>query len=139
VNEVFADTSHLIALQLPRDPLHAIARLSASQLLPRTRIVTSELVLVEFLDHFSRHGLSARREAILTWRNIHRINAVTILPATSDLLERTADLFEHFTDKSWSLTDCASFVIMRERKIQDALTFDHHFEQAGFRALLRAS
>jgi hypothetical protein len=35
-------------------------------------------------------------------------------------------------DKEWSLTDCISFVAMNERNITDALTSDHHFEQAGF-------
>ncbi len=40
-------------------------------------------------------------------------------------------------DKDWSLTDCISFVVMEEHGITDALTGDHHFEQAGFRALLK--
>ena len=41
-------------------------------------------------------------------------------------------------DKEWSLTDCASFDVMRERKLVDALVYDKHFEQAGFVPLLRA-
>ena len=40
-------------------------------------------------------------------------------------------------DKEWSLTDCISFAVMSERKILRALAYDHHFEQAGFEALLR--
>ena len=40
-------------------------------------------------------------------------------------------------DKDWSLTDCISFVVMRERGITEALTGDRHFEQAGFVALLK--
>jgi len=40
-------------------------------------------------------------------------------------------------DKGWSLTDCASFVIMEDEGLPAALTHDHHFEQAGFQALLR--
>lgn len=35
-------------------------------------------------------------------------------------------------DKNWSLTDCITFVIMREAGLQEALTGDRHFEQAGF-------
>ena len=40
-------------------------------------------------------------------------------------------------DKNWSLTDCISFVVMKDRGPTQALTADHHFEQAGFKALLR--
>ena len=40
-------------------------------------------------------------------------------------------------DQDWSLTDCTSFTVMRERGIIEALTGDHHFEQAGFVALLK--
>jgi predicted nucleic acid-binding protein len=46
-------------------------------------------------------------------------------------------LYADRRDKAWSLTDCISFVVMQERAIADALTGDHHFEQAGFRALLK--
>jgi predicted nucleic acid-binding protein len=35
------------------------------------------------------------------------------------------------------LTDCISFEVMRSAQATDALTYDQHFEQAGFRALLR--
>ncbi len=40
-------------------------------------------------------------------------------------------------DKDWSLTDCISFAVMQERSLTEALTSDHHFEQAGFTALLK--
>jgi hypothetical protein len=45
-------------------------------------------------------------------------------------------LFRQRADKAWGLTDCISFVVMREREIPEALTADEHFEQAGFVALL---
>ena len=45
-------------------------------------------------------------------------------------------LFARRPDKHWSLTYCISFVVMTERRLTDALTGDHHFEQAGYRALL---
>ena len=39
-------------------------------------------------------------------------------------------------DKNWSVTDCTSFVVMREHNLTEALTADRHFEQAGFKAIL---
>jgi len=53
------------------------------------------------------------------------------------LFQRGVDLFEQRADKAWSLTDCLSFLVMRAERLTDALTGDHHFEQAGFRALLK--
>ncbi len=47
------------------------------------------------------------------------------------------DPYESRPDKDWSLTDCTSFIVMNEFNISNALTGDHHFEQAGFRALLK--
>jgi len=43
------------------------------------------------------------------------------------------------TDKEWGLTDCISFVAMRQRNLTEALTADSDFEQAGFKALLRGA
>jgi len=42
-------------------------------------------------------------------------------------------------DKGYSLTDCISMETMRHEGITDVLTNDAHFEQEGFRALLRQS
>jgi uncharacterized protein len=62
------------------------------------------------------------------WRSFH-------LRAISFGAART--FFSTRPDKEWSLTDCISFVVMNERGIGDALTNDHHFEQAGFQILLK--
>jgi predicted nucleic acid-binding protein len=58
--------------------------------------------------------------------------------ADQTVLDRAVDLYQHRQDKGWSLTDCTSFLIMGDEGINDALTGDHHFEQAGFNVLLRA-
>ena len=57
---------------------------------------------------------------------------------TQELYRSAFDLFSQRTDKEWSLTDCISFVVMQQRGLTEALTSDGHFEQAGFKALLRA-
>jgi uncharacterized protein len=60
-----------------------------------------------------------------------------VIPASRDLLDRGLDIYHQHADKQWTLTDCTSLVVMRERGLSEALTADHHFEQAGFTALLK--
>ena len=54
----------------------------------------------------------------------------------SDRFHEAADLFTRHSDKQWSFTDCVSFILMREMKLRDCFTTDHHFRQAGFNVLL---
>jgi predicted nucleic acid-binding protein len=60
-----------------------------------------------------------------------------VLQATAPLFDAGLTLHAQRPDKEWSLTDCISFVVMEQRGIAEALAYDHHFEQAGFVALLR--
>jgi predicted nucleic acid-binding protein len=46
------------------------------------------------------------------------------------------DLLLTRQDKTYSLCDAVSFVLMRQRHLTEALTTDHHFEQEGFQRLL---
>jgi len=52
------------------------------------------------------------------------------------LFHRGVELFRRRPDKGWPLTDCISFVVMQDHGIDEALTADVHFQQAGFTALL---
>jgi len=63
----------------------------------------------------------------------------TVIPQTSIQFREALSFYRQHKDKAWSLTDCASFITMREAGLTEALTHDHHFEQAGFKALLRNS
>ena len=60
-----------------------------------------------------------------------------IVHVDAQLHEEAWQLLTQRQDKNWSLVDCSSFVIMRQRAILEAFTTDHHFEQAGFVRLLR--
>jgi predicted nucleic acid-binding protein len=62
---------------------------------------------------------------------------VTIIPISETLYQKAFQLYCQRTDKNWGIVDCISFIVMTQRRITEALTTDLHFQQAGFRALLR--
>ena len=130
--EVFADTAYYVAELSPRDSLHASARKFSSTY--SGRIITTEYVLVEVAT-FCLHGSGRSAFADLI-QSLRADPATTVVPASTQLFERAVALFVARPDKDWSLTDCVSFVVMTELELTDALTGDHHFEQAGFRILL---
>jgi predicted nucleic acid-binding protein len=134
---VFADTGYWIALVNPHDALHQKS-MSVSRRLAPCQFVTSDMVLVEVLNMFAGRGPHLRGAAVAAVRMITTSDlTVEVVPQTRELFRAAYDLYSVRNDKSWSLTDCASFVIMGQRGIIDALTHDTHFEQNGYTALLR--
>jgi predicted nucleic acid-binding protein len=133
---VFADAGYWIAILDPSDELHQRARLVTGQLGSR-RIVTSEMVLVEFLNGAARRGLNHRKRAVDATRKLIIDTGVEIVPQTSQQFQDAVERYGERLDQPWSLTDCASFLIMERRDIQEALAHDRDFVAAGFAALLR--
>lgn len=130
---VFIDTSYFAALAMPNDALHASAA-SWSARLPGP-FLTVEYVLWEFVNLLSQPAHRPRAHAMLA--EIRANPAITVVGATPGLFAAGLEQHRERPDKSWSLTDCISFVVMEERGVRDALTGDHHFEQAGFNVLLK--
>lgn len=133
---VFADTVYWIALINPADSLHTKAE-EISDLYNPLKIVTSEMVLTEVLNSFSKGGVSVRRATLTAIKTLYSKSTISIVPQTSSQFEEALSLYAQREDKAWSLTDCTSFQIMWKKGIAEALTYDRHFEQAGFKALLR--
>lgn len=132
---VFADTCYWVALLSPRDVLAgSVDRFSRTT--PDLRILTSEMVLVEVLNFFAGSGPRSRRTAVETVRRLGHAQSVDVVPQTSWLFHEATSLFASREDKDWSLTDCATMILMREHGLTDILTADHHFAQAGFTTLL---
>ena len=130
---VFADAFYCVALINRADQHHTRAAAAARRL--KAPVITTEWILAEFADALCA---SASRRLVPSFiRDLQQDPKVTIIPADSALFQRALGLYEIRPDKDWSLTDCTSFVVMQEQNLADALTADHHFEQAGFRALLK--
>ena len=133
---VFADAGYWIAMYDRQDGLHQRAR-QVTRDLGQISIVTSEMVLVEFLNYASKGGEAARKRAVDAERSLRDNPNVEIVAQTGRQFRTAADRYASRIDQRWSITDCASFIIMAERGIAEALAYDHDFVQAGFRALLR--
>lgn len=130
---VFADSFYYLALMSGRDTGHESAlQWSRSSSRP---LVSTEFVLLEVANGFCSVGQRSAFGALLA--GLQADPSVLILPASRELFRAGVELYLRRPDKDWSLTDCISFVVMKDRGIADALTADHHFEQAGFKTLLR--
>ena len=131
---VFADTGYWLALLNPRDQLHGKVRVVSASL-GHVRIITTEMVLDEVLAGLS--APSARATAVNAVDKVLANPNVEVVPQTSLQFREAFDLYKGRMDKEWSLTDCASFNLMKDRGMVEALAHDEHFVQAGFVALLR--
>ena len=132
MSAVFADTSFYLALLRDDDPVHAHA---LNEWRTSQAIVTTEFILLELGNACARAADHADFLALVA--GLRASPRATILPLSSQLLNQGMKLMGERSDKDWSLTDCISFVVMREHGLHDALTTDRHFEQAGFTALLK--
>jgi predicted nucleic acid-binding protein len=130
---ILIDTAYLIAMLRPTDELHRRA-LAWSQTI-RDRFVVTEHILWETINELSAPLERPAAHRMLT--EIRADHSCQIIDASPDLFEAGVRLHEPRPDKAWSLTDCISFHVMREHGIVIALTYDHHYQQAGFDPLLR--
>ena len=133
---VFADTGYWIALLDPQDTLHPKA-INVSITLTQAQIFTSQMVLTEILNHFSKRGNFLRYATANLIESLQENPAITIIPQTDSIFQQALTLYKQRPDQAWSHTDCSSFCIMQQQNILEALAYDKHFEQAGFIALLR--
>jgi uncharacterized protein len=97
--------------------------------------VTTQGILLEIGNALSKQRY--RAAVIQLLESLETDPSVEVVSLTNSLYKSVFNLFKQREDKEWGLVDCISFIVMQDRKISDALTADTHFQQAGFRALLR--
>ncbi len=130
---ILIDTGYLIGVADRGDELHDLCRTWSKRIVEP--MILTEYILLEAVNHFSFEGTRAQARAIVDW--VYSDPMVEMIEADSTLFAAGLRLHRARPDKDWSLTDCISFQVMRERHIAQALAYDIHFEQAGFDALLR--
>jgi len=130
---VFADTFYFLALCNPEDGAHKLAFDAYED--SSALLVTTTWVLTEVGDALCDPAHRNRFLGLL--RTLDADPDAIVVPGTEELFRAGVAFFGKRPDKHWSLTDCISFVVMERHGIEEALTGDHHFEQAGFKALLK--
>jgi len=130
----FLDTVFIVGLLNRRDPWHE----TAASLLPiiekTPHTITTDAVLME-----TGNALSAVNRSLASTfiRSCYSTRTMGIISITPELFQQGLALYQQHHDKTWGLTDCTSFVIMKEHDITHAMTNDIHFSQAGFIPYMR--
>ncbi len=132
MRSVFADTFFFLGILNRADQAHEPCRRFAAEF--DGRLVTTDFVLLELAD-----ALSSVAHRLRTARFIQQLRAsasLTCVPASEKLLSQALELYESRPDKEWSLTDCASFVAMRDNQLTEAATGDRHLRSGVSRRCL---
>lgn len=136
IKPIFVDTSALIAIGNKRDIFHnqAVKIKDDLRLSNRNFVITSAIIL-EFGNAFCPVNLKSSAIKIIEsvmqskkWKNVS---------IDEKIINRAFELYKQMKDKDWGLVDCTSMVVAKDMGITEVFTTDHHFEQAGFTALLR--
>jgi predicted nucleic acid-binding protein len=125
---IFIDTSFIIALINERDQYHTQA-LDLSDLYIDQALAITDAVLLEIANSLARRYKNEAIEVIEQFLNSEDVEVIRLTPA---IFDRAFELYKTRPDKEWGLVDCVSFIVMQDRHIQEVLTFDQHFAQAGF-------
>ena len=133
INKIFVDTLFVVALINQRDQYHQQASELADSL-ETYPLITTDAVLLEVGNALARNY---KDEAVEIIEQFFASDEVEIVGLTPELFAQAFTLYKRHQDKAWGLVDCISFVVMKQAGISQALTFDQHFVQAGFQALMR--
>lgn len=138
MSRVFADACYWIAL-INRDDELRNAALDAQTRTKQSEVFTTDEVLGEVLNSFSKRGAEWRRLAVSLVEGIRKDSRVVVDEQSRSTFNGGLALYKDRGDKRYSLVDCVSFLAMHHHGITAAMTNDRDFEQAGFRALLRTT
>lgn len=133
---VFVDTSALIAIGNTRDSFHSQAVRVRNELKQfRRNFITTNAILLEFGNAFSQ--AKHRPAAVKMIEAVRASSKWKCVSIDEALVERGLQKFKQVIDKEWGIVDCISMIVSKDNKVTEIFTADHHFEQAGFKILLK--
>lgn len=131
MNRVFADSSAIIAYFCERDENHQQAKSGMVKLRQENRL----MIMTDYVFDESITGImssAGHKQASLAGQFILESSIISLSWLDEELKLKAWEYFKKHSDKGYSFTDCTSFVLMKEMKVTHCLSFDRHFEQAGF-------
>ncbi|WP_254568604.1 type II toxin-antitoxin system VapC family toxin [Oscillatoria sp. HE19RPO] len=131
MKRVFGDTFYWIALLNPRDNWHQVA-LNYAHNYPEVPIITTDGVIDEILAYAASKGSLMRQKGLALCLQMRREPSIEVIAYTPEIRELGLSLYGQRLDKGYSLTDCISMIVMKQRGITEVLTHDQHFAQEGF-------
>ncbi|MBF0227604.1 MAG: type II toxin-antitoxin system VapC family toxin [Desulfobacterales bacterium] len=132
-DRIFLDTAYVLALLNRRDQYHDKAKFLLDRVRKASEIWLTEAILVEIGNALSSVDREGAANFIISCYNTSVFHVVTV---DTELMHKAVKLYQSKNDKDWGLTDCISFVVMKESELYLAMTTDKHFCQAGFQALM---
>ena len=133
MTSLFVDTSGWGNIVDRSQPYHQVATNIYRLARQRTgKVVTSNYVLTELVALLTSPLQLLRSRVVGFIQSLMQSPYVEIVHVDQELDSLSWQLLSNRLDKSWSLVDCSSFVIMERLNLTEALTNDHHFEQAGY-------
>lgn len=130
----FLDTSYIIALEITNEQAHQpVLQYWLTLALTQPHLITTTYIFDEVVTFFNSRNLHSK--AVEIGNRLLESPEIELIEVDEDLFKQGWSYFQKYRDKSYSLTDCLSFIIMEQRAITIALTLDHHFLQAGFQKL----
>jgi predicted nucleic acid-binding protein len=130
----FADTSFFVAYYNSKDVSHDAARALAREFEARAvLLVTTDYVFDEAMTVLLVRG--NKSIAVQAGRAILDDPNIEILRVDEELFNQAWEVFQSFGDKSWSFTDCTSYVLMKKLNIEIGISFDGDFNQFGVRVI----
>jgi predicted nucleic acid-binding protein len=134
---LFADTWGWCVSANPREVQHQTVRqIMETTLQAKSHLIATNFILDETytLVRFRVH----HQVSIELHQKIERLivgKLLKVIHITPELEDAAWRIFERYSDKDFSFTDCTSFAVMQLLGLTQALTNDHHFEQMGFHIL----
>ncbi len=130
----FMDTAFVLALLNSKDAFHKSAKEFFFWIRSAQEVWLHDGILIEVANGMSDKNRLAAADFI---DRAYKTANTKVVPLNRKLLKRAVKIYRERQDKEWGLTDCISFIVMQDQGLTDALTNDHHFQQAGFKVLLK--